>query len=119
MQITRDVVGRSVDNRHTKILVRCLVVWTAESTDKIEIHHAPDKIAFAELVVHFSIAAFRNHLNDIGGLCDSFISIIPEVLQTVVVWCARVRDKLVEGIRGRSSDHDVVAGVFAQSVHRV
>ena len=43
-----DVVWGTVYDRHTQVLLRCLVVRTTVGTAEVEIHHATHVVAFAE-----------------------------------------------------------------------
>ena len=98
IEVTHHILRRTVDDGHTQILRRSLVIGTTISTHKVEVHQTADVVAFTQLVVDFSILSLLNHVDDVRSLSHSFVAIVPEVLQTIVLGGTRVRDEFKESI---------------------
>ena len=113
------VVRCTVNDRHTEVCIRVLRVWSTVCTTEIEVNHATQIVAFSQLCIGNRTLTFRNILDDIRCLRNHFIAIIPEVLQSVVIRSARIRDKLIESIGRRTTNHDVISCIFATAIHRV
>ena len=79
-ELIKDILWSTLDDRYTEVLLWILVVGTAVGSHEVEVEEATHEVGFSHMSLDLFISGSAIELDDIGGLDDSLVAIIPEGL---------------------------------------
>ena len=79
-ELTEDVLGRALDDRYTEVLLGALIIGTSVGSHEVEVKEATYEVSFSDMRLDLGIGGGAIELDDVGGLYDSLVAIVPEGL---------------------------------------
>ena len=79
-ELIEDVLWSTLDDRYTEVLLWILVVGTAIGSHEVEVEEATHEVGFSHMSLDLLVGGGAVELDNVRGLDDSLVAIIPEGL---------------------------------------